>query len=316
MSSQLLVALALMLGLAGAGLWLWQRAHWMDQRQASGAGLDQLLALDQQVAPEPMVRARRRRPIEALLAEGDNTWVQHLLLRAGLSTNRALRWSLGMVPLSLALAGLMLQGVWLALAQGVFGAVLVWVWLRWRIGRQRLALSHAMPPYLDAVVRLMTVGHSVQSAFQSATADPSTPLGQAIAQAARLQAGGMEPDQALHTMGELYDSTELMLLASILRMGMRFGGRADLIIARVAVFIRDREQAQQDLLAQSAETRLSAWVLGLLPLGIALYIIAMNPKYIGGMWADPLGHSLLMGALGLQLSGAFFLYKMAKSLED
>ena len=46
------------------------------------------------------------------------------------------------------------------------GVVVVWirrhggdmVWLKWRISRQNMALTHAIPVYLDSVVRMMTVG--------------------------------------------------------------------------------------------------------------------------------------------------------------
>ncbi len=110
-----------------------------------------------------------------------------------------------------------------------------------------------------------------------------------------------------------------MLLASILRMGMRFGGRADLIVARVAVFIRDREQAQQELMAQSAETRLSAWVLGLLPVGHGALHRGDEPQVTSaGMWADPdRAAPADYGALVLQLTGRrCALYRLATSLED
>lgn len=316
MSSVLLSVLAFALALAAAGLYLWQRAKWQEQRQQAATGLDQLMTLELGM---PMVSAQNRQARQrqqALFGGGKNVWASQLLLRAGLADRPRTLVFASLPTLLMAAGGALLQGLLLALLLGGFGALVVMAWLKWRIGRQRMALSHAIPGYLDSVVRMMTVGHSVQSAFQNGITAPDTPLGNAMAHASRLQASGLDSDQALQTVGELYDSTELILLASILRMGMRFGGRADLIVARVAVFIRDREQAQQELMAQSAETRLSAWILGLLPVGLALYIIAMNPKYIGRMWADPTGQNLLIGALVLQLLGAAVLYKLAKSLED
>lgn len=316
MSSTLLTVMALAFALAGAGLYLWQRAKWQDQRQAAAAGLDQLMKLELGVPMSTEQDRQTRQRRQAMFGNGKNLWISHTLLRAGLADRPRTLVLAALPPLLLGAVGGLLQGALLALVLCGFGSAVVMVWLNWRISRQNMALTHAIPVFLDSVVRMMTVGHSVQSAFQNGVTTPGTPLGNAMAHTSRLQASGLDSDQALQAVGELYNSTELILLASILRMGMRFGGRGDLIIARVAVFIRDREQAQQDLMAQSAETRLSAWIMGGLPVAIALYIIAINPQFIGGMWADPVGNKLLIGALVLELLGGAVLYRMAKSLED
>lgn len=316
MSSLTLQLLSFGLLCAGVGLWLWQRARWQDKREASGAGIDQLMALDSDEAiHHAMVQAQMQQRRRAI---GDTRrWpINHIFLRAGLAPKAGTVTIAAALPAAMGAVGAIFAGPLFAVGMVVLGCVLIFAWIRLRIGRQRRALTHDIPTYLDNVVRMMTVGHSVQSAFQNAPAAGGTPLGRAVEHSSRLQAGGLEPDQALLAVGELYDSTELMLLASILRMATRFGGRADLIISRVAVFIRDREQAQQELMAQSSETRLSAWVLGLLPVSLACYIIAANPVYIGRMWGDPTGKNMLIGAIFLQLAGAAMLYKLTKSLED
>lgn len=314
MSNLLLQALALSLVLAAGGLWLWQRARWQDRRQASTTGIDQLLALDGLAEQAPSRQRRERR--QAVLGGSRDFPFHQTLQRAGLRPRPRTLVLAVLPPLLLTGSALLWGGLLLGAIVAVATGLMLVMWLNLRIARRRKALTHDIPAYLDNVVRLMTVGHSVQSAFQNAPAAAGSPLGLATEHASRLQAGGLDPDQALQAVGELYASTELMLLASILRMAMRFGGRADLIISRVAVFIRDREQAQQELMAQSSETRLSAWVLGLLPVSLAVYIVGANPEYIGRMWVDPTGKQLLIGALVLQLLGAAVLYKLTKSLED
>jgi tight adherence protein B len=67
-------------------------------------------------------------------------------------------------------------------------------------------------------------------------------------------------------------------------------------------------------MALSAETRLSAWVLGLLPLVVAGGLFVMNAGYILLMWRDPMGKAMLLTALGLEVVGALLLYRLAKSI--
>jgi tight adherence protein B len=123
---------------------------------------------------------------------------------------------------------------------------------------------------------------------------------------------GVELDRALHQIAANVRVEEMFLLASILGLGVRYGGRADLLLERVGNFMRDREQADQELTAMSAETRLSAWILGLLPLGVGAFLIMTNPGYFMGMWNDGTGRILIFSAAGLQLTGAALLYRLAK----
>ncbi len=76
--------------------------------------------------------------------------------------------------------------------------------------------------------------------------------------------------------------------------------------------MRDREQAEQELNAMSAETRLSAWILGLLPIGVGGFLILTNPGYFMGMWNDETGRILIYSSATLQVVGVALLYRLAR----
>jgi tight adherence protein B len=62
----------------------------------------------------------------------------------------------------------------------------------------------------------------------------------------------------------------------------------------------------------SAETRLSAWILALLPVGIGGFLMLTNPRYFGAMWFDASGRQLVYLAFGLQIVGAYVLYRLTR----
>jgi len=64
----------------------------------------------------------------------------------------------------------------------------------------------------------------------------------------------------------------------------------------------------------TGETRVTAWVLGLLPLLIAGYIMMMNPGYMQTMWQDSSGKFMLCMAVIFQMIGAVALWRMIKSI--
>lgn len=201
---------------------------------------------------------------------------------------------------------------WLALVVGlaVVAVGALWAWWRWQ--RVRRQVQEQLPAFLDGMVRMVVLGHSAPSAFLAAAATTKLPLQATLAQAVAFSKAGMPVDQALAVASRHWQLDAFLLLAAILQVGNRFGGRIDTLLDRVSQFLRDREQATRELHALSAEVRLSAWVLSLLPLVVGGLIISMNANYFMQMWMDATGRWLLYAALGLQCSGVLLLARLAR----
>ncbi|VBX00947.1 type II secretion system protein [Burkholderia pseudomallei] len=178
--------------------------------------------------------------------------------------------------------------------------------------KRRLRIVRQLPSFLDGIVRLVTLGNSVPAAFQATLQTTEAPLRGCLDHVSRMLRSGVEIDRAMVSIAALYRIKEFELVGSVLRLSVKYGGRADVMLDRMAVFMRDLEQAERELVAMSAETRLSAWVLGALPVGIGSFVIATNPKYFSAMWLDPTGRQLVYLAFILQIAGGYWLYRLAR----
>ncbi|WP_432727737.1 type II secretion system F family protein [Variovorax sp. W6] len=330
MHEALLVALCIALLMAAAGLLLWQWAKSRQGREATGRHLSQQIqatAAAADAAPIPM--PLRDAPSDGL-ASGLTTdpWLDNGAAppapeRTSLLERMIPGWMVGVVePRTIAFALATIAGVvllvgllvgWLAALGVLFLLVLLTSFALWlQLQKFRRKLIRQLPGYIDAMVRLITIGNSTQAAFQLAIATTQAPLRGHLERAAALVRAGVDLDRALHQTADNVRIEEMYLLASILGLGVRYGGRADLLLERVSNFMRDREQAEQELIAISSETRLSAWILGLLPVGVGAFLILTNPSYFMGMWNDDTGRILIFSAVGLQLTGAALLYRLAR----
>lgn len=321
MSERLLVVLALAMLLAAAGLWLWHLSARERERAAVGAHLERQL----------------RGPAAGGAAEAQAPWMREGSFSLDEPQSQERRSGAGLAGISLELPGwlagaikpfTLLLGVVVAavitmaasLALGpmaavaaaalctVLGLFLIWM----AVQRFRRTLVRQLPTFIDAMVRLITIGNSTHAAFQLSIPSAGEPLRGYLEKASSLVRGGVELYQALHQMARTVRIEEMFLLASILGLGVRYGGRADLLLERVANFMRDREQAEQELTALSAETRLSAWILGLLPVAVGLAIVMLNAAYFMRMWQDGSGRMMIYAAAGLQMAGAVMLYRLAR----
>ncbi|MFK2932334.1 type II secretion system F family protein [Dyella agri] len=254
-------------------------------------------------------------PSEPVPGQGIAQWVDALCLRADLPVGWRTLLSLLLPGVLLAMLGAWRIGTaWAFPLLIVVYAIGLGLWLRARIERQRKRLARQLPDFLDAMVRLASIGNSLPMAFQSSAATVQMPLRAVLDRAIQSARSGMELDRALQLAAQPYRLNELDLLHVVLGTGMRMGGRADHILQRMSDFMRDLDQAQLELRAITSETRMSAWVLGLLPVVVAIFMTLVNPAFFHPMFTEPMGHRLLLMALGLELLGGFLLYRLARSL--
>ncbi len=181
-----------------------------------------------------------------------------------------------------------------------------------RLGKRRERLLQQLPGFLDNMVRLISIGNSPHAAFQMATGNIPEPLGAALQQAGALLSASPDLGQAMAQLERSWRLPEFGLLAAVFRMSVRYGGRADLVLERVSAYIRDRQSAERELHALSSEIRLSAWVLALLPIVVGTLIMVINQGYFMRMWNDDSGRTMVLIACGLEIIGAFTLYRLAR----
>ncbi|MDR9861818.1 type II secretion system F family protein [Pseudomonas baetica] len=240
--------------------------------------------------------------------------LERAFLRAGLGrpTERLGAWILlwlFAVVLSLALAG------WIGvLVMLVLPPVAVRLYVSWRYQRRLRRMIEQLPQLLDHTVRSLKSGRTLADAVLGGIEASEYPLKDAMGRVQRnVQLGVSLPD-AVADLAELYERDEFRLFALGLKVNHRYGGNASELLENLIKMIRERDQASRQLSAMTGETRLTAWVLGLLPIIMAGYFLVANPIYLVAMWHDPSGQRMLATAFGMQVVGSLLLWRMLRSL--
>lgn len=308
-------ALWLMAGamlLLAIGILLWQNAKTLRRQQVASMFVDQQIS---SLAPqsEAETAGMADQPVLPALRGGFRPW-RHFFLRAGVTPGVYLY------------AGLLLPALALATLAAIFGGVLsmmgillmyiALVYFHWwlKMARRHQKMMHQLPAFLDTMVRLTTIGNSLESAFQTALLTVDAPLQEPLNRANMFIQAGRDLEPALVQEARIFGLAELELVATVIGVALRFGGRADMVLERMSFFIRDREQAENELHALSTEIRLSAWVLGLMPVGLGIFMIIFNNEMFMMMWNDSVGRKLLFGAVVLEVVGVYWLYRLARSI--
>lgn len=261
----------------------------------------------QEVSTFPVEAKRADRPLRGTLTD---RWLWRGGIRlappqvlggtAGILLTAGLAWSLG---------GLMAAVTVLA---GAMVVAIVWPHLQYH--KRTAAMVAQVPLFLDQVVRGLATGRNLDGALRLATEETRVPLSEVMARVQQAADLGEEIGDALRDAARLYGLRELHFVAMAVQIARSYGSNPKEMLDSVAKLVRHREQAQRELRALTGETRISAWVLSLLPSALALYMVAMNPAYINAMWDDPTGRVVLLLALALQAAGVLILWRMVKSV--
>jgi len=90
------------------------------------------------------------------------------------------------------------------------------------------------------------------------------------------------------------------------------GGNLAELLANISDLIRARLKLLGTVRVLSAEGRLSAWILTILPFALGFVLQLMNPKFLSVLWTDPKGVNMVIMALMLMVFGIFVMWRIIK----
>jgi tight adherence protein B len=183
-----------------------------------------------------------------------------------------------------------------------------------RLSRRRKQIVAQVPLFIDLVLRSLSTGRSLESAFRFASSETPPPLRHVLNRVLRAADLGADMVENLSETARLHALRELNLIALAMRISNNYGSSPREMLESVVKMIRQQELARRELAAMTGETRISAWVLGITPIAIASYIMVMNPNYLNILLQDPSGRTMMVTALGLQGIGTFILWRMMRSV--
>jgi tight adherence protein B len=171
-----------------------------------------------------------------------------------------------------------------------------------------------LPQLLDHTVRSLKSGRTLSDAVMGGIEASDDPLKAAMGRVQRNVQLGVNLPDAVSDFAELYEQDELRMFALGLKVNHRYGGNASELLENLIKLIRERDQGARQLRALTGETRMTAWVLGSLPVILVSYFMLTNPGYMLGMWHDSGGQTMLIIALVLQVLGCLALWRMLRSV--
>lgn len=216
-------------------------------------------------------------------------------------------------------AGAVMFGIGFALASPLVGLVLALIVpLVARVvvdqlaRRRRKQFADQLADTLQMLAGSLRAGHSLAQAIDTVARESESPTADEFRRVTVETRLGRDFVEALSSMKGRIGNEDFEWVVEAVDIQREVGGDLAEILDSVTGTIRDRTKVRRQVAALSAEGRLSAWVLMILPFGLGAVMAVTNRGYMAPLFTTRTGWMLLAGAATFLVAGGVWLSRIVK----
>jgi tight adherence protein B len=194
-------------------------------------------------------------------------------------------------------------------------AIVPWGRIAFMRNRRMRAFDTALAHAIDMMARSLRAGHSVAGSIEIVAQGCPEPAGSEFAEVFRQQNFGLPLRDALMQMLDRVPSQDLRVLVTGILVQRETGGNLVEILDRTVMVIRERQRIHGEIRTQTAQGRLTGWILTALPVVMLVLINLVDPGYSKILFTDPDGRKLIYAGCVCIALGAFFIRQIINSIE-
>jgi len=192
------------------------------------------------------------------------------------------------------------------------GFVLPYSYASIRRNKRFEKFEELFPEAIDTLARAVRAGHAFTTALEMITAEVAEPVAGEFRQLYEEQKFGMPVRDALMNLTDRMPLVDVKFFVTAVMLQRETGGNLAEILDNLSYVIRERFKIQRQVRVYTAQGRLTmALLMGMPPIIVATMLL-LNPSFIRPLFADPIGHILLVAGITLQTIGYFVIRKIIR----
>ena len=283
------------------------------QRSAYRSQLKRRLAMESGPPEQKLAIARmRQKPLISGLPLG---WLNRLIVQSGVSWGGATFPTILMgVSTLMALPLLYLSGsLAIAAAGGLAGGTLALLLsLKSMRDRRYRKLETQLPDAADVLVRSLKAGHPIVSSIRLVARELADPIGTEFAIVADEMTYGLDLETAMNNLGLRVGQEDFTLIVMATNIQASTGGNLAEILGNISKVVRERLKLRLKVKSLSAEGRLSAIILSVIPLALFGLLAVVAPNFYGEIWGESKAQIILARSAIWLMLGNVIMFRMVR----
>jgi tight adherence protein B len=212
-----------------------------------------------------------------------------------------------------------LMGVLVMLASGstmfawagvVLGGMIPYSYVTYRRSKRFQRFEERFPEAIDTLARAVRAGHAFTTAIELIANEVSEPIASEFRKLFEEQKFGLPVRDALINLTERMPLVDVKFFVTAVMLQRETGGNLAEILDNLSYVIRERFKIQRQVRVYTAQGRLTMLLLMGLPPLIVVTMLTMNPEFVRPLFADPIGHTLIVVGITLQTIGYFVIRRI------
>lgn len=169
-----------------------------------------------------------------------------------------------------------------------------------------------LPDAIDSMKRALRAGHPFSAAVKLVSEDMDQPVAREFELTFADINYGNDLRRAMLGLLQRMPSVTVMALVTSVLVQKETGGNLAEILEQISKVIRSRFRFQRKVRTLSAEGRLSAWILAMVPFVLFAVMSFMSPTYLPVLLEDPTGRQLIAFAFGMGMLGILWIRRIIR----
>ncbi len=200
--------------------------------------------------------------------------------------------------------------VFFALIFGLISAMIGYSSIGFMAKRRLKQFESQLPDALQLLAGTLRAGYSMPQGLDAVSTEIADPMGQELRRAITETQLGREIEDSLAGIAERLDSADFAWAVMAIGIQREVGGNLAELLLTVAETMIQRERLHREVNALTAEGRVSAGILSLMPPALGLVMWVMNPAYIEILFSRRIGLAMLAAAVVSGLVGLAWMKKV------
>jgi tight adherence protein B len=208
--------------------------------------------------------------------------------------------------------GLLLGNVFWGLAALAAVAAVPWVVVGVLAERRTKAFVAQLPDMLQLLSTTLRSGFSILQGLDTVAHQLPDPTGKEMRHVVAEAKLGRPLLSALEEVSGRVHSEDFEWVVTAIGIQREVGGNLAELLDIVAETMNARSRLRREAHTLTAEGRLSAIVISVLPIVIGLFVYATNPSYLNPLFHSSLGELMFYGSVVLGLAGILWIRRLVK----
>ena len=178
--------------------------------------------------------------------------------------------------------------------------------------RRKKKFVRVLPDMLQLMSGTLRAGYSIGQAIEAVSQEVSEPMGLELRRVITEARLGRPLEEALDGVAERMASPDFAWAVMAIRIQREVGGNLSELLLTVAETMVQRERLRREVKSLTAEGRISAIVLGLLPPALAVVMYVINPGYMSPLFHDFAGQVALGLAIVMMIVGFLWMRQVVQ----